>query len=93
MIATYKGGGTELTFSADTMFDSTSAAAAGSAQRLGDVAPVTLERTVPEEDIEEAINNIERKREDPRTPTGVWYLAVVLHARGDGEDHLEEHQS
>jgi hypothetical protein len=61
MIATYKGGGTELTFSADTMFDTTSVAAAGSAQRLGDVAPVTPERTVPEEDIEEDINKIERK--------------------------------
>ena len=61
MIATYKGGGTELTFSADTMFDTTSAAAAGSAQRPGDIAPVTPERTVQDEDIEAEINKIERK--------------------------------
>ena len=61
MIATYRGGGTELTFSADTMFDSASVAAAGSAQRSGDVAPVALERTVPEEDIEDEISKIERK--------------------------------
>ena len=52
MIATYKGGGTELTFSADMMLDTTSAAAAGSAQRLGDIAPVTPERTAQDEDIE-----------------------------------------
>ena len=57
MIATYKGGGTELTFSADTA----SAAAAGSAQRPGDVAPVTPERTVRDEDIEAEINKIERR--------------------------------
>ena len=61
MIATYKGGGTELTFSADMMLDTTSAAAAGPAQRLGDIAPVTLERTVQDEDIEADINKIERK--------------------------------
>ena len=43
------------------MFNSASAAAAGSAQRPGDVAPVTPERTVPEEDIEDDIRKIERK--------------------------------
>ena len=55
------GGGTELTFSADTMFESASAAAAGSAQRPGDVAPVTPERTVLDDDIEEDISRVERK--------------------------------
>ena len=55
------GGGTELTVSADTMFDSASAAAAVSAQRPGDVAPVTPERTVPDEDIEDEISKVERK--------------------------------
>ena len=64
MIATYRGGGTELTFSTDTMFESASAAAAsaaGSAQRPGDVASTTPERAVMDEDVEEDINNIERK--------------------------------
>ena len=64
MIATYRGGGTELTFSTDTMFESASAvvaSAAGSAQRSGDVAPTTPERAVMDEDIEEDINKIERQ--------------------------------
>jgi hypothetical protein len=46
------------------MFESASvaaASAAGSAQRLGDVAPVTPQRTVPDEDIEDEISKIERK--------------------------------
>ena len=41
MIATYQGSGAEITFSADAVFDSSAAVvatAAGSAQRLGDVA-------------------------------------------------------
>ena len=64
MIATYRGGGAELTFSTDTMFESASVAAApaaGPAQRPGYVAPVTPERTVLDDDIEEEINKVERK--------------------------------
>ena len=65
MIATYQGSGAEITFSADTMFESPSVAATtavGSAQRLGDVAPVTPPRAAMDEDIEEELNNIERKQ-------------------------------
>ena len=61
MIATYRGGGTELTFSAETMFESASVVAIGSAQRPGDVAPVNPERTVLDDDIEEEIHKVERK--------------------------------
>ena len=51
MIATYQGGGTEITFSADTIFGqqpAVAATAAGSAQRSGAEAPVTPPRTVVE---------------------------------------------
>ena len=64
MIATYQGSGAEITFSADTVFDSPSVAAAtaaGSAQRPGDVAPVTPPRAAMDEDIEDEINTLERK--------------------------------
>ena len=55
MIATFQGSGAEITFSPDTVFEPSSAAAtpaAGFAQRSGDVAPVTPPRTTAEEDIE-----------------------------------------
>jgi len=64
MIATYQGRGADITFSADTVFSSSSVAAAlaaGSAQRPGDVAPVTPPRTAMVEDIEHDISIIIRK--------------------------------
>ena len=48
MIAAYQGGGTELTFSVDTILGQQSVAAVtavGSAQRSGAEAPVTPPRT------------------------------------------------
>ena len=62
MIATYKGSGKELNFSANMMLDTASAAsAAGSAQRPGNIAPTTPERAVKDEDIEAEINKTERR--------------------------------
>ena len=63
MIATYQGSGAELTFSIDTVFEPSSAAATsavGPAQCSGVVAPVTPPRTTTEEDIEDEINKLEQ---------------------------------
>ena len=88
MIATYKGGGTELTFSADTA----SAAAAGSAQRPGDAAPVTPERMVRDEDIEAEINKAERKERilSRVLEYGTSQLSSMRAAMA--KNHLEEYQ-
>ena len=61
MIATYQGGGSELTFSAETILEQPSvvvASAARSAQRSGAEAPITPHRTVVKEEVEDDISNI-----------------------------------
>ena len=96
MIATYRGGGAELTFSTDTMFESASvvaAPAAGSAQRPGVVAPVTPERTALDDDIEEEINKVERKDKILGRPLeyGTSQLSSMRVAMAKND--LAEHQS
>ena len=89
MIATYQGSGAEITFSTDTVFESSSVAAppaAGSAQRSSDVAPVTPLRTIADEDIEDDINN-------SWSSTAVWRFTIVVDAGIYGKYDMEKHKS
>ena len=94
MIATYQGSGADITFSTDTVFEPSSAAAtpaAGSAQRSGDVAPVTPPRSIAEEDIEDDINQLERK-ERILGRLLEYGVPAVVHACIYGKVDLEEHK-
>ena len=96
MIATYRGGGAELTFSTDTMFESASvvvAPAAGSAQCLGDVAPVHTGKDGFGRGHRLGYQQGRTERQDSWTPFGVWHIAVIFHACCDGKDNMAEHQS
>ena len=64
MIATYQGGGAEISLSAETVLHHQPVAAAtavGSAQRGGMEAPATPPRTTAEEELEDEVSKLERK--------------------------------
>ena len=95
MIATYQGGGDELSLSAETVLQSelvAASTAAGSAQRADTAAPSTPPRFVTEEGIEYDVTKMERKEKmlSRLLEYGVSHLSSTRASMA--KSYLEKHQ-